>query len=198
MGNCMSSGGGEDGDSKKKSQAIDRALEEDSKKLRRECKILLLGMSIPVLISPIPLTLAAQRLRREWQVDHRQADEDHPPERLQRRRIAHVQAHHLQERDRLRQGPHRRHATVRNHPRSARERPTLRIHHAIHRRPRSERSPRFKMCHRHHRHLERSVYTQGPRPLERILHDGLGFIVSLTNPAYLCASADLPQFLRRG
>jgi len=43
MGNCMSSGGGDDEGQKKKSQAIDRGLEEDSKKLRRECKILLLG-----------------------------------------------------------------------------------------------------------------------------------------------------------
>lgn len=46
MGNCMSSRGGDDEGQKKKSQAIDRGLEEDSKKLRRECKILLLGMSI--------------------------------------------------------------------------------------------------------------------------------------------------------
>ena len=45
MGNCMSSTG-EDGDQKKRSQMIDRTLEEDSKKLRRECKILLLGMSL--------------------------------------------------------------------------------------------------------------------------------------------------------
>lgn len=43
MGACMSTGGAEDGDQKKKSQVIDRNLEEDSKKLRRECKILLLG-----------------------------------------------------------------------------------------------------------------------------------------------------------
>ena len=35
---------GEDTEQKKRSQAIDRKLEEDSKKLRRECKILLLGM----------------------------------------------------------------------------------------------------------------------------------------------------------
>lgn len=41
----MSSGNNEDGDQKKRSQMIDRTLEEDSKKLRRECKILLLGMS---------------------------------------------------------------------------------------------------------------------------------------------------------
>ncbi|KAI5357750.1 Putative G protein alpha subunit, helical insertion [Septoria linicola] len=43
MGACMSSGDAQDGDQKKRSQAIDRTLEEDSKKLRRECKILLLG-----------------------------------------------------------------------------------------------------------------------------------------------------------
>lgn len=47
MGNCMSSNGaGEDAEQKKKSQMIDRTLEEDSKKLRRECKILLLGTQI--------------------------------------------------------------------------------------------------------------------------------------------------------
>jgi len=31
---------------KKRSQKIDKDLEEDSKRLRRECKILLLGMSL--------------------------------------------------------------------------------------------------------------------------------------------------------
>ena len=51
MGACGSKeagGGGGDADTeqKKRSQAIDRKLEEDSKKLRRECKILLLGMHI--------------------------------------------------------------------------------------------------------------------------------------------------------
>ena len=45
MGGCGSTetGGAEDVEQKKRSQAIDRKLEEDSKKLRRECKILLLG-----------------------------------------------------------------------------------------------------------------------------------------------------------
>ncbi|KAK5112336.1 G protein alpha subunit [Meristemomyces frigidus] len=43
MGACVSSGSNEGGDQKKRSQMIDRGLEEDSKKLRRECKILLLG-----------------------------------------------------------------------------------------------------------------------------------------------------------
>lgn len=42
MGICASTSV-EDGEAKKRSLAIDRALEEDSKKLRRECKILLLG-----------------------------------------------------------------------------------------------------------------------------------------------------------
>lgn len=42
MGICMSSSP-EDGEQKKRSQAIDRKLEEDSRRLRRECKILLLG-----------------------------------------------------------------------------------------------------------------------------------------------------------
>jgi guanine nucleotide-binding protein subunit alpha len=44
MGACMSSNG-EEADLKKRSQKIDKDLEEDSKRLRRECKILLLGMS---------------------------------------------------------------------------------------------------------------------------------------------------------
>lgn len=35
----------EEMEQKKRSQIIDRTLEVDSKKLRRECKILLLGMS---------------------------------------------------------------------------------------------------------------------------------------------------------
>ena len=42
MGICASTSI-EDGEAKKRSAAIDKALEEDSKKLRRECKILLLG-----------------------------------------------------------------------------------------------------------------------------------------------------------
>ncbi|KAF2668207.1 guanine nucleotide binding protein, alpha subunit [Microthyrium microscopicum] len=42
MGACMSTNA-EDLEQKKRSQAIDRKLEEDSRKLRRECKILLLG-----------------------------------------------------------------------------------------------------------------------------------------------------------
>jgi guanine nucleotide-binding protein G(i) subunit alpha len=43
MGACMSSNA-DDLEQKKRSQQIDRKLEEDSRRLRRECKILLLGM----------------------------------------------------------------------------------------------------------------------------------------------------------
>lgn len=42
MGACMSSNS-EEVEQKKRSQKIDKDLEEDSKRLRRECKILLLG-----------------------------------------------------------------------------------------------------------------------------------------------------------
>lgn len=48
MGACLSSSpvaaSDEVVDQKKRSQMIDKKLEEDSKRLRRECKILLLGM----------------------------------------------------------------------------------------------------------------------------------------------------------
>jgi len=49
MGACMSSNADET-ESKKRSQQIDKKLEEDSRRLRRECKILLLGM---LNISPL-------------------------------------------------------------------------------------------------------------------------------------------------
>ncbi len=45
MGSCMSTSG-EESDQRKRSQKIDKELEEDSKKLRKECKILLLGTSL--------------------------------------------------------------------------------------------------------------------------------------------------------
>lgn len=43
MGSCFSSESAGDAEQKKRSQQIDRKLEEDSRRLRRECKILLLG-----------------------------------------------------------------------------------------------------------------------------------------------------------
>lgn len=43
MGACMSSESAEEAEQKKKSRQIDQALEEDARRLRKECKILLLG-----------------------------------------------------------------------------------------------------------------------------------------------------------
>ena len=43
MGACMSSETSEESEKKKRSKAIDAQLEEDSRRLKRECKILLLG-----------------------------------------------------------------------------------------------------------------------------------------------------------
>lgn len=51
MGGCMSSNNDEV-EQKKRSQAIDKELDEDSKRLRKECKILLLGMSLPGIGGP--------------------------------------------------------------------------------------------------------------------------------------------------
>ena len=65
MGICMSSAS-EDTDQKKRSQAIDRKLEEDSRRLRRECKILLLGKQLSFsrhLCRTPMLTHAPPRLR---------------------------------------------------------------------------------------------------------------------------------------
>ena len=54
MGACMSSNN-EEASRKKHSQAIDKQLEEDSKRLRRECKILLLGTSPALASDPVTL-----------------------------------------------------------------------------------------------------------------------------------------------
>ena len=43
MGACQSMQDGEEEEKKKRSRAIDAKLEEDSRRLRKECKILLLG-----------------------------------------------------------------------------------------------------------------------------------------------------------
>jgi guanine nucleotide-binding protein subunit alpha len=43
MGACISKG---DQQSKQRSDEIDRTLDEDNKRLKRECKILLLGKSL--------------------------------------------------------------------------------------------------------------------------------------------------------
>ena len=50
MGSCMSTSS-EESEQKKRSQAIDKTLEEDSKRLRKECKILLLGMVTNLILA---------------------------------------------------------------------------------------------------------------------------------------------------
>jgi hypothetical protein len=59
MGACVSSNN-EEAEQKKKSQAIDKILEEDSRRLRKECKILLLGMRPgPSLFHCFPFPLSS-------------------------------------------------------------------------------------------------------------------------------------------
>ena len=69
MGACMSSGGNDEGDQKKRSQMIDRGLEEDSKKLRRECKILLLGKGDARLFARMRHAHYMRRTGHTWDVD---------------------------------------------------------------------------------------------------------------------------------
>lgn len=87
MGACMSSSN-EEVDQKKKSQAIDKVLEEDSKRLRKECKILLLGKGALVAGGAFVIDLMINCDRRFWrerQVDDCQTDENHSLEGLLRR-----------------------------------------------------------------------------------------------------------------
>lgn len=59
MGACQSSQDGEEEEKKKRSRLIDARLLEDERRLRKECKILLLGMTIlqrPVVLQAIPET----------------------------------------------------------------------------------------------------------------------------------------------
>lgn len=53
MGGCLSSTS-EEAEKKKKSQAIDRTIEEDSRRLKKECKILLLGTTLHPFDMPSP------------------------------------------------------------------------------------------------------------------------------------------------
>jgi guanine nucleotide-binding protein subunit alpha len=51
MGNCASSS--QEADGKARSDMIDRQIEEDSKRYKRECKILLLGAYATQLLCPL-------------------------------------------------------------------------------------------------------------------------------------------------
>lgn len=91
MGGCLSKG---DERGRVNSEEIERGLDEDSKRLKRECKILLLGQSLPALptapSSPLP-----PRLRRVRQEHRRQADENHPPGWLYNRPAPRIPPHRL-------------------------------------------------------------------------------------------------------
>lgn len=54
MGNCCSQDDDQKKEAAQRSAQIDRQIEQDSKKLRKECKILLLGTSARSLRSPAP------------------------------------------------------------------------------------------------------------------------------------------------
>lgn len=118
MGSCVSTEATGDAESKRRSQAIDRKLEEDSRRLRRECKILLLGwlqsahpaiqesMGFQGQLSLTVISCFDRRFWRERQVDHRQANENHPPKWLHSRRAGFISPDSLQEPPRLYQISH--------------------------------------------------------------------------------------------
>ena len=64
MGACQSSQDNEEEEKKKRSRMIDAKLEEDSRRLRKECKILLLGKILAFWMPQLGLIYS--RLRREW------------------------------------------------------------------------------------------------------------------------------------
>jgi hypothetical protein len=98
MGACGSKeAANEDLEQKKRSQAIDKKLEEDSRRLRRECKILLLGMGTSAMgMKYGAANMCPYRLWRERKVDNRQTNEDHPSEWLHAGRTGALSADHLQ------------------------------------------------------------------------------------------------------
>ena len=64
MGACQSSQDNDEEEKKKRSRAIDARLEEDSRRLRKECKILLLG-KLESAGDVLELVLKVFRLRGE-------------------------------------------------------------------------------------------------------------------------------------
>lgn len=124
MGICMSANH-EEVEKKKKSQAIDRQLEEDSKRLRRECKILLLGKLqndadftlIRICRNNGLILSSSRRFRRKRQVDNSQADEDNSPQGIFGRRVIQLPPDRLQEPRRMRKSRYPRHAPIRHRTR---------------------------------------------------------------------------------
>ena len=67
MGNCLSSENAEEVENKKRSRAIDAKLEEDSQRLKKECKILLLGVFRKVVFLSHTLNCCQGRAKVESQ-----------------------------------------------------------------------------------------------------------------------------------
>lgn len=84
MGICMSSNS-DDLEQKKRSEQIDGELKKDAARLRRECKILLLGKSLSLSSTPRFIVLTRSRIRRVGQVHYSEADEDYTSERIHSR-----------------------------------------------------------------------------------------------------------------
>ena len=99
MGNHMSS---EDRAQRAISDAINKQIEEDSRRFRKECKILLLGPPQPLVFffrrrrpRTQPIVCLPLRFWRIWEIDGREADEDHTPKRVLARGAAFVSIYHL-------------------------------------------------------------------------------------------------------
>ena len=84
MGACQSMQNGDEEEKRKRSRAIDAKLEEDSRRLRKECKILLLGSLGPSLPDNGSAYIYT-RFRRKRKIYDSKADEDHSPEWLHQR-----------------------------------------------------------------------------------------------------------------
>lgn len=93
MGGCLST---VDRVGKERSDAIDKMIEEDQKRFKRECKILLLGTPLSWLYS---LKMKFSKMVRVWRVreEHNcKTDEDHTPGRFLREWISRIHPNDLQ------------------------------------------------------------------------------------------------------
>jgi hypothetical protein len=116
MGNCASSQ--EEVTAKQRSDEIDKQIDDDLRKLKKECKILLLG-TFRRQLDYTPMLIIGARLGRVREDDHRKADEDHQPERIHTRRAPRLPSNHIQEPCRQCPGHHSPNAKTPNRLRGA-------------------------------------------------------------------------------
>lgn len=93
MGACQSSQDGDEEEKKKRSRMIDAKLLEDERRLKKECKILLLGTK--ELLLDLAFLLTSNRFGREWQVNDCKADEDYSPKWIYKRRASAIPANNI-------------------------------------------------------------------------------------------------------